>query len=150
MNRKVTIGLAVAAAMFILLIGLAAYSVYEVAEFGAGKAAFDKGYAAEFRHEYAAAIENFDSTLRKPTTRYWRAYALDNRAYCYQQLHRRIEAIHDYSEALKLLPRLADARAGRGFLYEDEGKGDLAFDDFSEAIRLNPNLPYVWYHRGLF
>jgi tetratricopeptide (TPR) repeat protein len=148
-SKGTKIGLSIAAAVFFLLACLTAYSVYQVAEFVAGKAAFEKGYAAEYRSEFAAAIADFDIALSKPITRYWRAYALENRAYCYQQLRRSAEAIRDYSEALRLIPELPDARAGRGFLYEEAGERDLAFDDYNQAIRLNPNLGKVWYHRGL-
>ncbi len=149
MKKKTKIGLSVAAAVFALLIGLAGYSVYQVTEFVAGKAAFQKGYAEEYRNEYAAAIVHFDLALRKPSTRYWRAYALENRAYCYQQLRRRAEAIRDYSDALGLISELSEARAGRGVLHEEGGKSDLAFDDYNQALSLNPNLANVWYHRGL-
>ncbi len=120
-----------------------------MAGFVAGRGAFAKGYAAEYRHEYAAAIVQFDLALSKPITRYWRTYAFENRAYCYQELQRRAEAIRDYSDALRSNPDLSEARAGRGVLYEEAGQKDLALDDYNEAIRLNPNLPRALYCRGM-
>ncbi len=149
MNKGTKTALSAVAATFVLFVAVMGYSVYQVAGFVAGKGAFDKGYAAEYRREYAAAIVQFDLALSKPITRYWRAYALENRAYCYQELRRRAEAIRDYSDALRLKPELSEARADRGTLYEGAGQKDLALDDYNEAIRLNPNLTRALYRRGM-
>ena len=107
-----------------------------------------KGYAAVWRGEYAAALTDLDHALSKPLTRYWRGYALENRAYCYQQLQRNADAIRDYSLALRLLPGDGRTRAERGILYEQAGQKDLALDDFTEALRIDSSLANAWFHRG--
>ena len=47
------------------------------------------------------------------------------------------KAIADYTEAMRLDPKLADAYCGRGGAYV-KGDCDKAIADYSEAIRLNP------------
>ncbi len=60
------------------------------------------------------------------------------------------KAIEEYTEALRLNPRLAKAYCGRAralLLYNDQN--DRAIADFNEAIRLDPGLADAYYGRGV-
>ena len=47
------------------------------------------------------------------------------------------KAVADYSEAIRLDPKIVDAYRSRGYLYAWDGKLDLAIADLTEAIRLD-------------
>lgn len=48
-------------------------------------------------------------------------------------------AIHDYDEAIRLDPQLAEARKNRGHAWFRKGELSKALIDFNEAIRLDPS-----------
>ena len=48
------------------------------------------------------------------------------------------KAIADYSEAIRVDPKEADAYINRGSVFESKGELDRAIADFSQAIRLDP------------
>ena len=56
-------------------------------------------------------------------------------------------AIADYSEGMRLDPKIVAAYAGRGASYLRKGNVDLALKDLNEGLRLNPNNSAV--HNGL-
>jgi tetratricopeptide (TPR) repeat protein len=58
------------------------------------------------------------------------------------------KAITDYSEALKLQPKLIPAYINRGIAWRDKEKYDKAIADFDEAIKLDPKIAAVYFHRG--
>jgi tetratricopeptide (TPR) repeat protein len=133
-----------------LFLGGFTLTVYLLVEFIDGRHSFWIGYAAMNRGNYDGGIRDFDRTLSRPMTRWWQAYALLNRAYCFQQLGRNNEAIRDYSASLKLKPELAFALQQRGFLHDAAGQPDLAFADYSAALRVDPNLAEAWRRCGLY
>ena len=47
-------------------------------------------------------------------------------------------AIADFTEAIRVDPKLATAFSNRGLAYEKKGSYDRAIADYNEAIRLNP------------
>jgi tetratricopeptide (TPR) repeat protein len=49
-------------------------------------------------------------------------------------------AIVDYSAAIRLDPKLANAYDNRGRAYRAKGENDQAIRDFKEATRLDPQL----------
>ena len=59
------------------------------------------------------------------------------------------KAIADYTEAIRLDPKFAQAYNNRGGTYYGKGEFDKAIADFSEAIRLNPKYAHAYYNRGL-
>src|SRR5207249_1661963 len=59
------------------------------------------------------------------------------------------EAIKDYTEALLLAPKSAQAFEGRGLTYLDKGDNDHAIQDFTEAIALEPNFAQALQERGI-
>jgi len=58
-------------------------------------------------------------------------------------------ALIDYSEAIRLDPKLGDAYAGRGVVWSRVGEQDLAIADFGLAIRLNPGMAMAYNDRGV-
>src|SRR5262249_52469024 len=57
-------------------------------------------------------------------------------------------AIADYSEAIRLNPKLATAYYNRGIAWRAKGDLDRAIADYSEAIRLDPKLAAAYNNRG--
>jgi tetratricopeptide (TPR) repeat protein len=57
-------------------------------------------------------------------------------------------AITDFTEAIRLNPKLGTAFSNRGLAYEKKGGYDRAIADFNEAIRLNPNDALSFCRRG--
>jgi tetratricopeptide (TPR) repeat protein len=57
-------------------------------------------------------------------------------------------AIADFTEAIRLDPKLATAYSNRGLAYEKKGGYDRAIADFNQAIRLNPNDALSLCRRG--
>ena len=51
------------------------------------------------------------------------------------------KAIADYTEAIRLDPKNAEAYCNRGHAYEEKGDYDKAIADCTEAIRLDPKVP---------
>ena len=58
------------------------------------------------------------------------------------------KAIADFTEAIRLNPRLALAYGGRGFAYSQKDDWDKAIADCTEAIGLDPKLGLAYSSRG--
>lgn len=58
-------------------------------------------------------------------------------------------AVDEYSEAIRLNPRIAIAYHDRGFAYFMLGQLRRAIEDFNDAIRLDPGHVYTYHNRGL-
>ena len=76
------------------------------------------------------------------------ASALANRGNSYNSKGDYDCAIADYSEAIRLNPKFAEAFNNRGYSYANKGDYHRAIADYSEAIRLNPKDPDVFNNRG--
>lgn len=59
-----------------------------------------------------------------------------------------IQAIKEYSEAIRLDPEYVDAYNARGTAYDDLGLHERAIEDYNEAIRLDPEYAMAYYNRG--
>jgi Mlc titration factor MtfA (ptsG expression regulator) len=77
-----------------------------------------------------------------------RAEALYERAGVLGEADRLDEALADLTEALRLYPDYAVARADRGAIHAERGDFDLALADLDEAIRLDPRDDGAWLERG--
>ena len=60
----------------------------------------------------------------------------------------RDKAIADYTEAIRLDPKYAEAYCNRGIAYGKKGDHDEAIADFTAAIQIDPNGGYTFYVRG--
>jgi len=58
-------------------------------------------------------------------------------------------AIVDYSKAIELDPKYADAYYNRGIAYKRKGNLDQAIADYSKAIELDPKLATAYNNRGI-
>ena len=58
------------------------------------------------------------------------------------------KAIADYTQAIRLDPKDAEAHFGRGCSYSKKGDHDKAIADFTDAIRLNPKHADAYHNRG--
>lgn len=61
-----------------------------------------------------------------------------NQGYYYLRKDRNDNAISEFSKAIKINPKHADAHHYRGLAYQSTGRYDRAIADFSKAIELNP------------
>jgi tetratricopeptide (TPR) repeat protein len=64
-------------------------------------------------------------------------------------------AVADFTEVIRLNPRVAAAYANRSNTYTNQGDitgkveyYDRAIEDLDEAVRLNPRWSYAYYKRG--
>ncbi len=74
------------------------------------------------------------------------AIARRYRGLAYQRKDDLDRAIADYSEAIRLDPKYAEAYYGRGLTYRN--KDDVERADYSEAIRLEPQVAAAYFNRG--
>ena len=59
------------------------------------------------------------------------------------------QAISDFTEVLKINPRIAPAYANRGLVSYSKGLYDQAISDFTKALEINPRDAMTYYNRGL-
>jgi tetratricopeptide (TPR) repeat protein len=58
-------------------------------------------------------------------------------------------AIADYTQAIEINPRYANAYFNRGSIFQTKGAHDGAIADFTKAIEITPRNTGAFYHRGL-
>ncbi len=58
------------------------------------------------------------------------------------------KAIADYTKAINLNPKFANAYNNRGFTYSESGNKQKAIDDFNKAIEIDPNYSTAYNNRG--
>ena len=75
--------------------------------------------------------------------------AYDIRGEVYEKNRDYDKAIADYTEAIRLNPKHADAHYGRGTAYRRKGAYGEAIRDFTETVRLNPKHADAYYGRGI-
>src|SRR5262249_13848996 len=66
----------------------------------------------------------------------------------YARKGERDRAIADFSEAIRLDPKYANAFVNRGIAYAKKSEYDRAIADYSEAIRLDPQNASAFWNRG--
>jgi Flp pilus assembly protein TadD len=59
------------------------------------------------------------------------------------------EAIHNFTEVIRLYPKNHAAYNIRGIAYSEQGKLDEAIRDYSKAIELNPGYTKAYNNRGI-
>jgi tetratricopeptide (TPR) repeat protein len=144
---KITLG-AIAAFLCCACVGAAAV-IYFAVSFYQAQRLFNEGALAMNQRDYETAIAKFNGALGKHLDRTYRAYALGDLAFCEYSNGRCDDAVRDYTEALKLDPKLAWAYENRGLLRDESAETDQALQDFAEAIRLDPNSYHAHFSRGL-
>ncbi|KAF5434593.1 Tetratricopeptide (TPR) repeat containing protein, partial [Candidatus Methanophagaceae archaeon] len=71
-----------------------------------------------------------------------------NRGNAYGKLKQHEKAIEDYSKAIELDLKYADAYNNRGNAYDDLKQYKRAIGDYNKAIELNPKYAMAYYNRG--
>jgi tetratricopeptide (TPR) repeat protein/serine/threonine protein kinase len=100
----------------------------------------------EDEQDYTAAVGVFSGCILKRPAH---AHAYYCRGNAFQNLGRFDEAISDYTKAIELNPKLADAWHNRGALYCDRlGQPEKALADLSKALELEPKDAENWFNRG--
>ena len=59
------------------------------------------------------------------------------------------QAISDYTKALKINPKFAEAYYYRGRTYGEKGQYGRAISDYTKAIEINPGFAEAYYNRGV-
>jgi tetratricopeptide (TPR) repeat protein len=149
MTTSVKIGSVVA----VVSVGLAGLVVYFAGSYLLGMQKgiqlANEGYAANMSGDREKAIARLTAALKEPLPAYQRAYIYLNRGAAYNSQWRFDAAIQDFTEALRLNSKLADAYNGRGYAWHWKSRMDKAIADLTEAIRLDPNSNSAYYNRGL-
>jgi tetratricopeptide (TPR) repeat protein len=76
------------------------------------------------------------------------AEAYYNRGKAYGKKGRLLQAISDFTKAIKINPDLAEAYFNRGDAYADQGNFAQAIFDYNKAIEINPNYAESYSNRG--
>jgi Tfp pilus assembly protein PilF len=72
-----------------------------------------------------------------------------NRGIDYIQQEKYDLALAEFTKAINIDPRYAEAYLNRGFLYQQQGKPDLALSDYNKAININPRDAMAYLNRGI-
>ena len=72
-----------------------------------------------------------------------------NRGYPYADLGQYTKAISDYTKAIELNPKYAEAYSNRGAAYAKLGRHTQAISDYTKAIELNPKYAGAYSNRGV-
>jgi tetratricopeptide (TPR) repeat protein len=108
----------------------------------------DAGNAlAEKKFDTALAL--YDQALRLHLSATKASEAYYGRANAETEKARYDEAIRDFSEALKLNPKMVAACWGRGYASQLKGDLDNALRDYAEYVRSDQNAGRVYFNRGL-
>jgi tetratricopeptide (TPR) repeat protein len=104
------------------------------------------GALMESKHDYAAAVENYDQSIHLAP-----AFALGWTARCWARaMTGALEgALSDCNESLRLNPRFAGTYGERAFVYLKLGKIENAIADYGAALKLDPKLAGSLYGRGI-
>ena len=97
-------------------------------------------------NDYATKLSIWDVTICQCPENF-RAYF--NRASIYLGKDDHDLAIRDYSKAIQLNIRFADAYNARGIAYSSKGEYDRAIRDFDKCIKLNPTEPTSYCNRAI-
>lgn len=108
---------------------------------------FDDGVEFFEAEEYEQAIEMFTKALRLSLGDLAETHLY--RGICYAYLQAYDKAMHDFNNALRKNPYLADAYNERGNLYRFSGDYQLAIDDYHAAIAIDSKHYAAYYNRAL-
>ena len=72
-----------------------------------------------------------------------------NRGVGYIQQEKYDLALAEFTKAININPRYAEAYLNRGFLYEQQEKPDLALSDYNQALNINPRFAEAYSNRGI-
>jgi tetratricopeptide (TPR) repeat protein len=91
---------------------------------------------------------NWEPPRWVPEAEVFTAADYSNRAATFASLGRHAEALEDHDSAIRLDPKLVQARYNRGNTYYLLGRYAEALEDHAAAIRLDPNCALAYFNRG--
>ena len=119
---------------------------------GNDKSVWGIGYTFGSGANSADASNNAINKCKKLTTDVHVVLCLSSDGqYIWKPRHERTtaEAISEYTKAIELDPKNAEAYNNRGAAYNDSDQFDKAISDCSKAIELNPKLAEAYCNRGM-
>ena len=102
---------------------------------------FDQAVAQLEKGDPAASISAFTELLRAAETDEIAAKICNKRGVAYVRLGRREEALRDFTQALRHVPRFAPALANIGNLLLEDDALDDAIEHYEAAIRADEHYP---------
>lgn len=109
---------------------------------------FQKGKAHSRLNDDRAAIQDYDKAIELISSEVGRSMVHAARADLNQKLDQLVQAIGDYSEAIKLAPNYAYHYDHRGNLYYAKGEFQKALEDFTSAIERDPANKFFYLDRA--
>ena len=105
----------------------------------------DKALILGDRQQYLEAIAIYDDIIRKQPE----VYFYNNRGIAKSRLGKNQEAITDFSQAITLNPKYAQAYINRGVSKYYLGNKQEAIGDYNRAIALNPKFAQAYTNRAI-
>jgi len=99
---------------------------------------FNAGAYLQQHHQLAAAVEQYENTIRLTSDPPLRASAYANLGSAYRDLGEDAKAQESYEQALQLNPAQFNAYLGLGILREKQGRLDEAIRNYSKSVELRP------------
>jgi tetratricopeptide (TPR) repeat protein len=124
---------------------LFALLVWSMASFAAGRRDFDDCQTSDPASRIEACTRIVDD---RGESRRNRMVAYFNRARAWRDKGELDRAIADFTEAIKLDPKVAQLYNSRGVTWGTKGELDRAIADFTEAIRLDPQYAEGYFNRA--
>ncbi len=117
-----------------------------IGKYPSGVAYNNCGYAYYLNHDYARALEEYNTGLLHYPS-YEEIYS--NRGVLHDALGDHVRAMEDYNRAIAINPRFAKAYNDRGLSYCAHRDYVLAMNDLDRAIALDSGFADAWNNRGL-
>lgn len=112
-----------------------------------------KSQGDESKRLYAASLNDYDRAASildaAPGFIQQKVTVHNSRGKTLFDMGRTIEAIADYSKAIELDPKFAEANINRGAAYGKLGKNELALADFNRGIELKPDNANAYFNRSI-
>ncbi|MEY2482283.1 MAG: hypothetical protein QOK24_811 [Verrucomicrobiota bacterium] len=148
MSRTTKIIWAAGTTLLLISAGVIALTLFWFQRDRAQNLALQKAGNALTQKDFESALALYDQALQLhlPPTKAGETYY--GRANAETEKGRYDEAIRDYSEALRLNPKIVVAYWGRGYAFQLKGDLDSAFSDYAEYLRHDQNAGRVYFNRG--
>ncbi|NOR45353.1 MAG: tetratricopeptide repeat protein [Candidatus Delongbacteria bacterium] len=150
MKKKVIIIISIAILLFFAFKGFQIY-VGDKTE-----ALYNEGYEKLVNKEYAAAIDDFNSSLYlaenigskifpEEPVRKLRSWAYAQKAWCYKQLNEYETAIEDFNKAEEIGFNKPDLYKNRGYVYDVLWDYEASLQDYKKLIELEPDSTFGYW-----
>jgi len=132
----------------LLFIGAGATALYCGVSYFQGKRLSDRAYREMAAGHYDNAIALYDVASHKMLESTIRALVYGNRGWCYTKKENDEQAIHDFTESIRIDPRPLYSVFDRGLAYVRKGEYEKARADLTTALQKDPNLTEAYFNRA--